>query len=280
MRLDQETIDGTIPFRQAEAILDGLFRMMRAAATTADDPTHPHRGRRSATVTDFLEEDIRLGHTKRGSFVFTVVTRLGDPPPPGDGSPSATFPRRVMTTLAEGLEATRRLALTWDEQVLDHAGRLGLSAGLVEALAELTASEVLRALDLSFDWAVAEPPPRVRTSHIVFDRNTLAGLPRVRERLVRREEPPRRVTLVGTVRTLNRGDLDEDGEASIVLAADVNGRRRNVHIPLGGADYDVAIVAHRTKQPLVATGDLAFERNAWRLGGDVVVDAGFVDLNG
>ncbi|WP_280293252.1 hypothetical protein [Nocardia abscessus] len=52
--------------------------MMKAAATTADDPTHSQRGRRSAVVTNFLEDDIRLGHTKRGSFVFTVVTRLGE----------------------------------------------------------------------------------------------------------------------------------------------------------------------------------------------------------
>ncbi|WP_433710926.1 hypothetical protein ACQP2U_32380 [Nocardia sp. CA-084685] len=94
VRLDQEMTDGTIPFRQAETTLEALFAMMKAAATTADDPTHSHRGRRSATVTDFLEDDIRLGHTKRGSFVFTVVTRLGDIP----GVPEKCTFRWLVTT--------------------------------------------------------------------------------------------------------------------------------------------------------------------------------------
>ncbi|MEV8639497.1 hypothetical protein AB0395_48935, partial [Streptosporangium sp. NPDC051023] len=76
IRLDQSLPDGTIPFRQAETTINAIYRMMRAAATTASDPRHSHRGRRSATVTEFLDDDVRLGHTKRGSFIFTVVTRM------------------------------------------------------------------------------------------------------------------------------------------------------------------------------------------------------------
>lgn len=279
VRLDQEMTDGTIPFRQAETTLEALFRMMRAAATTADDPTHSHRGRRSATVTDFLEEDIRLGHTKHGSFVFTVVTRLGDVLPQGHGLPTVPFPRKVMTTLATGLQSTRQLALDWDEGALDHAGQLGLSAGLVESVLELTQPETLRALDLSFDWAAAEPPPDVATSRIIVDRNAMAGLPRMRERLVRREEPPRHVTLLGTVRTLNRDDLgDEDQEVtSIVLSTHVDGRPRKVHVPLTGEEYVWAIRAHQSKDPIVVSGDLLFERGVWRLAGTITVDPSFMD---
>ncbi|ASF13563.1 hypothetical protein CEQ30_39590 [Nocardia brasiliensis] len=280
VRLDQEMTDGTIPFRQAETTLEALFTMLRAAATTADDPTHSHRGRRSATVTDFLEEDIRLGHTKRGSFVFTVVTRLGDVVPQhGDGSSAVPFPRKVMTTLATGLQSTRQLALDWDERALDNAGQLGLSASLVESVLEMTQPETLRALDLSFDWAATMPPPEISASRIIVDRNAMAGLPRVRERLVRREEPPRYVTLLGTVRTLNRDDLgDEDQEAtSIVLSTHVDGRPRKVHVPLAGEEYVWAIRAHQSKQPIVVSGDLIFERGVWRLTGTISVDPSFVD---
>ncbi|MFI6999772.1 hypothetical protein [Nocardia sp. NPDC050175] len=280
VRLDQEMTDGTIPFRQAEKTLEALFTMMRAAATTADDPTHSHRGRRSAIVTEFLEDDIRLGHTKRGSFVFTVVTRLGEVlPSHEDGSPAVPFPRKVMTTLATGLQSTRQLALDWDEGALDRAGQLGLSASLVESVQELTQPEMLRALELSFDWAAAEPRPDVGTSRIIVDRNAMAGLPRVRERLVRREEPPRYMTLLGTVRTLNRDDSgDEDQEASsIVLSTHVDGRPRKVHVPLAGEEYAWAIRAHQSKQPIVVSGDLIFERGVWRLTGTITVDPNFVD---
>ncbi len=285
VRLDQEMVDGTIPFRQGESALDAVFRMVKAAATTADDPTHSHRGRRSAVVTEFLEDDIRLGHTQRGSFVFTIVSRLGDgeePPTLADMPQSSPFPRRVMTTLATGLHSARQLALHWDESALDSAGELGLSAGLVESLQELAEPESLRALDLSFEWAAAGPPPTVDISRVVLDRDAMAGLPRVRERLVRREEPPRRETLVGLVRTLNRDDAgDEDNEAtSIVLSTHVNGRARKVHVPLSGVDYEWAIRAHQGKSPFVVSGDLVFERGAWRLTGAITVDTRFVSQGG
>nr|BFF04577.1 hypothetical protein GCM10020241_62520 [Streptoalloteichus tenebrarius] len=210
--------------------------------------------------------------------MFTVVTRLGDPlPPHEDGTPAVPFPRKVMTTLATGLTSTRQLALEWNEEALDHAGQLGLSASLVESLVELTQPDALRALDLSFDWAAGEPRPPVSTSRIVVDRDAMAGLPRVRERLVRREEPPRRETLVGVVRTLNREEVvDEHQEmTSIVLSTHVNGRSRKVHVPLAGEDYEWAIRAHQSKRPIVVTGDLVFERGAWRLTGDILVDRSY-----
>ncbi|GAA3479143.1 hypothetical protein [Streptomyces yanii] len=157
VRLDQAMLDGTIPFQQAEKTLQALYKMVRAAATTAADPSHSHRGRRPAGVAEFLEDDVRLGHTKRGSFVFTIVTRLGDPSPvlPDQVDPITPFPRRVMETLARGLETAERMTRHWDEQVLEEPGRSGLSAGLVESLEDMAQPVQLRQVDLSFEWAAA-----------------------------------------------------------------------------------------------------------------------------
>ncbi|PWW64520.1 hypothetical protein [Actinokineospora spheciospongiae] len=279
VRIDQMMLDGTIPFRQAEKTLEGLFKMVKAAATTADDPTHSHRGRRSSTVNDFLDDDVRLGHTKRGSFVFTVVTRLGDSQPDhDDGTPAAAFPRRVMETLATGLHAARDLSLNWDAGTAENAAEHGLSASLVEALEDLTETGTLRELDLSFGWAVTAPPPNVPTSRIVVDRDAMAGLPRVRERLVRREEPPRTETLIGQVRSLTREEPaeGEQEESTIILVAEVHGRDRKVHIPLSGDDYTWAIFAHTNKLPFTVTGNLVFERRSWRLTDPITVDASFL----
>ncbi|SFR09315.1 hypothetical protein SAMN04488564_103111 [Lentzea waywayandensis] len=279
VRFDQAMVDGTLPFKQAETALDGLLKMMKAAATSADDPTHSHRGSRSSTVTDFLDEDIRLGHTKRGSFVFTVVTRLGDPlPDHDDGSHTTPFPRRVMETLATGLHAARDLSLNWDALAVERAAERGLSANLVESLQDLTESDSLRELDLSFDWAASEPRPKVAASRIVINRDAMVGLSRVRERLVRREEPPRTETVVGQVRSLTREDSggDDQEETTIILSAEVRGRTRKIHILLGGEDYDWAIFAHRNRLPFTVTGNLAFERGAWRLTGPVTVDSSFL----
>ncbi|GAA0975230.1 hypothetical protein GCM10009555_032740 [Acrocarpospora macrocephala] len=281
VRLDQEMTDGTIPFRQAEITVDAIWKMLRAAATTAADPEHSHLGRRPAAVADFLDEDVRLGHTRRGSFVFTVVTRLGDQPPErqADQPPGVIrpFPRRVMETLAQGLETTRNLTLGQNLTALDEPSRWGLSAGLVEAIEEMAEPDGLRALDLSFEWAAAETKPSVGESPIKLEHQAFGQLGRFRERLIRQEEPKRRETLIGTVRSLTRDEAQEDDESGmIILHAAVKGRFRNVHMTLGGEDHEWAIIAYREKLPFTVTGDLVYERRAWRLVGDLRVDSDFL----
>ncbi|MGW2426366.1 hypothetical protein ACWC0C_45525 [Streptomyces sp. NPDC001709] len=278
VRLDQAALDGTIPFRQAETTLYALFKMLKAAATTAADPTHSHQGRRPAKVNEFLEEDVRLGHTKQGSFVFTVVTRLSDP---GQGSLEQSrieegFPRRVMETLALGLETTRSLAQTWDPSVLETPGAFGLSAGLVESLEEMTQARELQALDLSFQWAASEVRPQAGRSPVLLDRSAIAELPRVRERLVRQEEPRRREKLVGLVTGLHQDAADGDETAEVIVKADVRGRVRNVHMSLSREDHEWAILAYQQKLPFTVAGDLVFERRAWWLTGDVHVNSSFL----
>lgn len=278
VRLDQRMLDGTIPFRQAEKTLQAIHKMMKAAATTTADPNHSHRGRRPAAVGDFLDEDVRLGHTKRGSFVFTVVTRLGDANPQEIDvleRPPVAFPRRVMETLARGLETAKRLTQVWDQKSLESPSRLGLSAGLVESLEDMLEPEHLCSLDLSFEWAAAERKPDVGLATIVLDRESVAELPRVREWLERREDPVRRETLVGFVKSLARDDSTPSGAvaATVTVAADVDGKSLRVQVPLVGEDHGWAIMAYERQLPFIVTGDLSYERRAWRLSGDIEVDS-------
>nr|WP_218008220.1 hypothetical protein [Herbidospora sakaeratensis] len=269
VRLDQAMTDGTIPFRQAELTIEGIWKLLRAAATTAANPDHSHQGRRPAAVTDFLEDDVRLGHTKRGSFVFTVVSRIGDSEP--------SFQRRVMETLARGLETTKNITEGRDLGAFDEPSRWGLSAGLVEAIEDMAEPEALRAIDLSFEWAAALERPPVGDAPITLERHVIPQLGRVRERLIRQEEPKRRVTLIGTVKSLTReGGRDENESGAVILHAEVNGRYRNVHMILDGPDHDWAIIAYRSRVPFTVSGDLVFERRAWRLQGDIAVDSSFL----
>lgn len=288
VRLDQPMNDGTIPFRQAEITIESLYKMLRAAATTAHDPNHSHRGRRSNAVTEFLERDVRLGHTKPGSFVFTIVARLGPPErtletsarPSDTGTvgPHTPFPRMAMATLARGLETTRDLTRSFSDATLESAAAFGLSAGLVESLEDITAAEGMRSLNLSFRWAAGGMTPDVGRQTIVLDRAAIDELPVVRERLVRREEPPRRTELIGTVRSLSRENVGPDcpDAATIVLIADVNGRVRPVTVTVTGDDHEWAIVAYQRKLPFTVTGDLLREGRGWCLSGDITVNSDFL----
>lgn len=281
IRLDHGRHDETIPLREAEAAIDAVYEMLKATAVTAAAPTRTQRGGRlPAAVASFLDENVRLGHTQPGSFVFTVASRLDDPAgaPPPESSPAhamTPFPRKVMETLARGLEATRDLTAGGADDVLANPAQWGLSAGLVESLETMVQPPGLRSLQLSFQWAAAVPQPDVGNEPVLIDHAAADDLARIRERLLLDEEPPHRETLVGPVVSLARDDssLEVRGTGSIIIAAEVNGRKRNVHMVLSGPDHDRAISSYQLRLPLIVTGDLSFERRAWRLSGDLEVDA-------
>jgi hypothetical protein len=283
VRLDQVQADGTIPLRQAEAAVDAIFEMVKAAAITVATPNRNQRGGRlPGIVSTFLEEDVRLGHTKPGSFVFTVVTRLDRPAMPTSASGSdvvSAFPRKVMETLARGLEITRDLAQGKTAVSMEDPAQSGLSAALVESLEGLVGAEDLRSLELSFQWATTRTRPTAGAVPVHLEHSEVRELRRVRELLLRHEEPPHRETLFGMVRELARGGDDSESEdaGSVVISAEVNGRRRNVRMILSGEDHRRAIESYRYKLPLIVTGDLVFEHQAWRLVGDIEVDARLID---
>ncbi|MEV5541771.1 hypothetical protein AB0L13_33505 [Saccharopolyspora shandongensis] len=264
VRLDQEMRDATIPFGQAAKSMEALYKMLKAAATSAADPNRSHLGKRPANVSGFLEDDLRLGHTKRGSFVFTIVSRLGGGTAPVDGG-ETSFPRKAMETLARGLETTRDIARNWDPSVLESPGKLGLSANLVESLEELAQPTALRNLELSFGWAAAGPPPKFGRERIVLDRDLMGRLPEVRERISERSSAPRRVALIGTVRSLGRDHDAIDSDGYIQLATEVNGKQRTVHVSLAGEHHSLAIAAYQRNMRLVVVGDLVVDGRTWRL---------------
>ena len=282
VRLDQDHSGESIPLRQAETTVEAIYKMLRAAAMTTATPGYKFRGGRlPVPVSEFLEEDVELGHTQRGSFVFTVVARLEASARPGfpDQAPAASrqapqFSRRVMETLALGIQTAKDLAEGNTGAALRNPAEFGLSAGLIESLERITEPEGLRSVDLSFEWAAAESRPEVGIDSVRIDHTLLEGLTRIHEQLLQLEEPVRRETLVGTVVTLSREEdgLSDEEAASVIISAEIDGRWRNVHLTLTGRWHDLAIQAYRLKLPIVVTGDLVFTRRTWWLEGNIELD--------
>jgi hypothetical protein len=262
--------------------VEAIYRMLRAAAMTTATPGYKFRGGRlPVQVSEFLEEDVELGHTQRGSFVFTVVSRLDSSA--GSALPGRAhvasrqtrqYPRRVMETLALGIQTARDMAEGRTAADLRDPAERGLSTGLIESLEDLTGPAGLRAVELSFEWAAAEARPQVGIESVRIEHALLGELTRVREQLLRLEEPVRRETLVGTVVTLSREEdgLSDEEAASVIISAEIRGRMRNVHLTLTGRRHDLAIQAYRLKLPIVVTGDLVFTRRTWWLEGNIELD--------
>lgn len=292
VRVDQSMQDGTIPLRQATQLLENIDQMIKSAALSAFNPFHSGRGKIPGQVRAFLEEDVRMGHTKRGSFIITVAARHDElmalpKAEPGEKPKqetekidvTQTYTRQVMTTLSTALDATRRhIDAGSDFMDLEQAVEAGLRLPMVEALSDMGSTKGLRGLDMSFNWSQSQPQPeRNVASEVIFDVANLEKLDNVRTRL-RREIVPQDETIVGPVTELRRGEHHdpemESGE--VVIRAEVEGRLRKVKVELSGEDYDWAILAHRERLPFTVSGNLGKKGRSWVLGGNVVADTSFL----
>lgn len=303
IRADQAAADGSIPLAQAEAMLNGANALMLSAASSAVRARSEHRGRRPDLARDFVRDDVRMGHTQRGSFIITILTHLGEDEivqvddedrdalrsvdeitrqltateseelVPVEDGPSGSqvrlppFQRRAMSTLATGLNSAREMALHTGEITMDDAVARGLSANLVDALNGMTQFEGLRSLDVSFSWAIAEQSPPPSVDEVKVDRTVIPELKSLRGRLERRPVEPDVETVYGQVTRLERGEDDESG---VVTVSGVVGQaRRQIRVELSGKRYNDAIRAHRQRAMVTATGTLAKRGNANWLEGDV-----------
>lgn len=294
IRIDQDSLDGTISFAQARRALDNIATMVKAAATTASSPQHSHRGRRPSEVEEFLADDLRLGHTKKGSFVVTAAARLDweepETPPSlrateqlasaseGNSQDAASeivpFGRRVMVALSHGLNAARLAASTSESAMpIGEAVESGLSLEMAEALERIVSEDGLKSISVSFDWSESVETLRDDTPDVIeFTRDVIDEIPRVTEKL-QLKVAPTAVELLGEVTELSRpvGDEKSTIGGSVVIYALIDDRRRKVRVPLNAGDYDLAVRAHLARIPITVSGDLVKKRS-WELGGFVVLE--------
>ena len=305
VRVEQAGQDGTIPLHKAGELIDSIEKMVKAAAVVTANPRASGKGRTSERVRSFLEDDLRMGHTKRGSFIITVAARLQDnvldlasrdhpnealqgsfedsraeerpADSEQDSGPELDFTRRVMTTLAQSLDATRRHLARDDDFIdFDDARAEGMTSALVEAVEEIGESAVGGNFDLSFQWTPALPQAAVTVESVQFTRPLVERTPSLVERF-RRVDEPAEVTIVGPVISLARADTraaEESGE--VIVHADVDGSIKRVGMSLSGFDYEWAIYAHRNKYPFTVSGVLGKKGRSWWLTDNVATDTSFL----
>lgn len=307
IRVRSSDSDGTIALRQASSTIDAIEKMLKSAAIITNNPSARGTGRTSERVSTFLSEDVRMGHTRRGSFIITVAARLQERPqtPPGvlatperpvdvriDVSPSEAvraqpklneltavdmdFTRRVMTTLSRSLAITSRHLRSDDDFVdLETAQDEGMTVPIVEALEEIGAPGS-SGLDLTFEWSpVIEQEPQV-PQRIAFEPTEVERIPVVIERMKRRTEPTDVVDVIGPVVSLSREESDSVDSGEVHVLADVEGATRKVGIDLVGVAYDWAIYAHRHHLPFNASGVLGKVGNRWKIVDRLSTDTAFL----
>ncbi|WP_157488718.1 hypothetical protein [Pseudofrankia sp. DC12] len=282
LRTDQTDADGSIPLGEARALLDGISRIMLVAACSAIRPRPSNPGKRPGAATDFVMNDLRLGHFMQDGFILPIFVRheeqadslasrfeldvVRSDPPAGD-SPVA-FSRHVVETLANGIAATRELLDPGGDISLDEAVERGVSAEMVESVGSMGRQEGVRSIDLSFLFSESIPFNRDIPAHVEVPRPRLEQVEKVVASLKKR---PLVVAneIVGQVIRLERADGNDDG--TVVVDGFLGKIRRRVKINLSGDAYKLAIHAHEMRQPVIASGEMSLVRRSWYLVGQTQI---------
>ncbi len=265
-RADDSDADGAVNINSGADLVSGARDMLLAVACSLHDPRPLYRTGANKEANDILSR-MRLGQTERGSYVVTLLTPVIPPqvqealipdPDTDDAPVERQVTRRLAQALVSAREAMEKTSIG-DKEAFADSVRGGTSANFCDALAQMI--EPFPSLDISMTWARTRPM-RSHRSVMKFLKDDASVL-REAARSFRNREGKLDVRLFGTVQRLQRDDTETDG--TVTLRASVDGRTQSVIAVLNPSDYDLAIGAHRSKEPVIAEGDLRRLGQRWHL---------------
>ncbi|MFJ9841682.1 hypothetical protein ACIRYZ_14665 [Kitasatospora sp. NPDC101155] len=314
VRLVRTSADDTVPLTEGEQIIHEINNLLKTFAfTTATKRIRRGGGRMPKQASDFMRNQARLGHTRRGSFVITFAALLDEseqPPSPrhqdvdrrrGLDEP-IPFARNVMTTLAQAIETASELRSTPpDHGAARTPEELRRAQLVVEMLGKFQSFDELEEIELSFTWASGLPVPTVGLRAASFRLgDDLPGIP---------SEPTRSeavaVPILGDSRALPRGtrklpsvhperlrastanttisgivhSLERANDGGTVTVRVGDGRSSfDVRLSLRAQDYRMAVQAHLADVPISASGNLTTVGSTAELN-DVVLDTARIEAD-
>ncbi|MFN6536440.1 MAG: hypothetical protein RM021_008715 [Nostoc sp. EkiNYC01] len=151
-----QIINGSIPIYQGVQLFESAKKLMWSAASSAVQPKPYFKGSFSE-VTDYMQK-LRLGHTKEGSYVLTIISPLKI----DNYQSSDCFERKVTRTLFQALNIISLAPdqkLSERDNVLDEAIEEGVSANLCDALSHMinNASDPNLSFNLTCSKALSHP---------------------------------------------------------------------------------------------------------------------------
>ncbi|MBO3663876.1 hypothetical protein [Microbacterium stercoris] len=219
---DRFVVDESVLLDSASTVLTNARRMVRAAATTARKP-RPTIGANYSPPGDAFAAQMRLSHTRRGSFVLPVVMPV-EPPELSDGEilgdRTAVEPgeRRVTRTLAAAVAAINSVVVVPDrEPTTDdviHLIQSGVSSEIVAAVRAIATDSGVQSLDIRFQWAPGLQAPGGIPERVVIPDEAATVLSRV-ERKLKRSRPETSESLSGQIVEIRHVPDEPMGEIAI-----------------------------------------------------------------
>jgi hypothetical protein len=258
-------VDDSIPLSDATKILEGARELAVASACSAIKRRSYHGRRRPKKAMKFADA-VRMGHTRRGSFIIPMISPVhSDLTTILDqqqqtmnlASESEFFPRRVTGMMADVLKLLHDLAVVPDrmpaKDELSRAVVDGVSADVCSATAEMLSSSGQAGMDVSFHWAVTSAPPRAGAEELSFPVEAAGAIESLRKTLQSDVQVDDTV-LYGFVSSLDRDQGDPIGTVKVRTL--ISGRMRPVKVMLNEAEYHIAAEANDLRVRVIVTGSV------------------------
>lgn len=282
---DESAIDDSIPL-QAGLELMTAARKMIVAAAGATERRASHFGRSLSGRAREHSQVVRLGQTRRGSYIVPIISRARFSLEPERheehldvGVEESLFERRVMSTFATALGTLEEIAVTSGRSVkgseLSDAVSVGVSRELCMGVLRALKSASISDLQIAFNWAPASVPPRHAPTEVQFPDAAIDELVDVAERL-RTLDVPRSDVLYGLVTELRH--RPNDPSPRVGVEALVGRRVRIVYMDVTPEQYEVAQWCHERYKVMVRgklrapTGDRAEMTEVEYFGQDQALD--------
>jgi hypothetical protein len=210
-------------------------------------------------------EHVRLGHTRRGSYIVPIISAARAPKPleadeeltldiPVEES---LFDRRVTVTLAQALGALEELAVRREtvpskSAVIDAISE-GLSYELCAAVREMLRANLVDEVAVNFNWARATHKPTGVLDSMEFPYAAIEVVDRIASAL--KTAPREREHIVfGVIEDLH--DSEDEPDARIGVKAVIDSRPRIIWMDLDKTTYRIALRCHENRQRVIARGIL------------------------
>lgn len=248
-RIDSERTEaGTLSLQQSLQLRKGLRNLLLAAAHSAIAP-QPHFARLSQSKAVDLVNACCERQSERGSYVASILVPVM--PPVGQLSLDEEFGRRTTKTLFSALQHAERSAGNPD--LLMGAEGDGVSANLLDALADIEPEGERSAVEISVNW-LRGAPDRDFDRPIRLPQGAFRSFRSVAKAL-REKSPLQNTELEGYIIAVSRGVDDTTGKATLTTFIEQLGETK-VKIDLDAGEYAAGVDAHKEGQRVRIVGTL------------------------
>ncbi|MEH2072803.1 MAG: hypothetical protein V7K57_00015, partial [Nostoc sp.] len=273
---NSEIINGSIPIYQGVKLFESAKKLMWSAASSAVQPKPYFKGSFSE-VTDYMQQ-LRLGHTKEGSYVLTIISPLKV----DSYQSSDCFERKVTRTLFQALNiisSAHDQKLSERENVLNEAIEEGVSANLCDALSQMINNDNDPNLSFNLTCSKALNHPSNIPLEIKLNKQVLSVITEVKNKLKSRKntlgrnqksilidtrvlplfykEELLRSTIQGLVIKLEWFGGNE--KAKVTIIANIEQQEREVLVEVNRKEYLIAFQANLDQLPIICDGHLIEE---------------------